>query len=427
MKAKLMSGAFICLVGAICILWAATEAKAWRFTFKSVDCSHLVKGGTNQNENEQAFVCGIALKEIATQCCNKPGCNNNEDNSSSHVFVLNGLTLKWTTADGAVKSKNGTRPIDVEITDDDIIRIVNVFNEECVDGQLRNGQPCEDVDLSSGGICPPGHNLIWAPSRLDALAMSVLRPRNGSNDFCPVDANGNSTCEKRLYPASVDPRWVASCYDPATNTYNPNPNCKESRDIDFAGDSTIDGQVAEFIPATDIFRDCRREVNGLQFYDSSGQRVLDPKNANIIECLLLRDVNNSPPGSTTGLPPFDPNYFTFEAGLQYDPDTNHFDYPSNDSQNKTFDSPFDGLSDEGGLWLTNLTKGSFFTGTCHQHGGEKVTGGKNNATLSWEQTGPKKPDYLSPGVPNPSTGDPVCTGGAQIYDGIEYNSDGILP
>jgi hypothetical protein len=137
------------------------------------------------------------------------------------------------------------------------------------------------------------------------------------------------------------------------------------------------------------------------------------KNASIQDCLVFRDVNK------------DAN-FTLPA--IYDPDVDHFDYPSNTATTKTFDSPFDGTSDGGGIWLTrnSFVLGNYFTGTCHQHGREQVTGNPNKP-LEFKQSGPKKPTYLSPGVPDPTTGDSTCTGGAQIYDGTDYNLDGILP
>ena len=105
----------------------------------------------------------------------------------------------------------------------------------------------------------------------------------------------------------------------------------------------------------------------------------------------------------------------------YDPDVNHFDYPSNTATIKTFDSPFDGTSDAGGVWLTNddFAVGTYYTATCHQHGNETGSGG-------WTQSGPKKPDYdVLTGLQVPGTGDINCTGGSQLGDGVY--GDGIVP
>lgn len=396
-------------------IWGPHDVDALIIKLKSVDCSQLVKGGTNLANYEQAFVCAIALKEVATVCCNKPGCANNEPVSSSHNFELNGIVIRWATSDAKIKERNGTTSVAVTISNEDIIRMVNEFNIDCVNGVLPNGNPCQDADLTT--VCPKGLVAFGpAATRMDGLAISLIRPKNGSNDFCPHDpVTGATSCTIKYYPASVDPRWVASCYDAVNKTYSSDPACLQSKNIDLEGDNVIDGQVIEFTPPNDIFKDCRRESSGLQFYADktppiNGQSLPIDKNASIQDCLVFRDVNND-------------SNFTLPA--TYDPDVNHFDYPSNDATTKTFDSPFDGLKDEGGLWLTRniFAPGTNYTGTCHQHGREQV----QNDKLVWKQSGPKKPNYLSPGLPDPTTGDPTCTGGAQIYDGTDYNLDGILP
>jgi hypothetical protein len=330
------------------------SAQAFTIAWHSVDCTQLVKGGTNLNQNEQAFVCAIALKEIMTKCVNKGG---NADNSSSHIFELQAVKFKWTTADAKVKQKNGTTSLQVTITDDDIKLMVNEWNYE---------HPEAVVSLE--GTCPNNNYAFkWAMTRADAIGVSVLRPTGGNSKF---------ECTKKFYPATLDPRYAT---DPT------------------GVDPDGDGQIEECIPIKEPFKSCQRSVSGLYFTDASGTVITDPQLARIQECILFRDVNK------------DANFSLASAGT-YNPDVNHL-Y-----------APFNGVSDEGGIWLTNdsLTPGTLYTGTCHQHGYEKANNG------AWTQTGPNSPSYdVVTGAPVAGTGDVQCTGGSQLLDGVY--GDNIFP
>ena len=335
-----------------------SDAGAFRLSLRSVDCSHLVKGGTNLSENEQAFVCALALREIATKCVNKGG---NSDTSSSHIFEVNGQILKWSSASARVKQKNGTTSLDVVITDDDILRMVNIFSYE---------HPDQAVDLANGSCPNRNFSFTWAMTRADVIGMAVLRPKGGNSRF---------ECTTKLYPATLDPR------------YSSDPN---------GVDPDGDGMIEECVPIKEPFKSCRRDISGLQFFYADGSQVssTDFKAAKMQDCLLFRDVNR------------DPNFSLAGSGLTYDPDVTHY-----------FSAPFDGLSDEGGVWLTdnNFAKGTIYSGTCHQHANETTSG-------NFQQTGPKKPDYdVVTGQPVAGTGDPECTGGTQLLDGVY--GDNIYP
>ena len=332
------------------------SAQAFAISFHSVDCTELVKGGTNLKENEQAFACALALKEISTKCVNKGG---NADTSNSHIFALNGFKFKWTTADAKVKQKNGTTSLDVTISDDDILLMVHEWNYD---------HPDQIIDLDNGSCPNRNYSFKWGVTRGDVVGLSVLRPQGGSSQF---------ECTKKYYPATLDPRYAT---DPT------------------GVDPDGDGQIEECTPIKEPFKDCRRGISGLHFYYPDGSQVSDTdfNTARIQECILFRDVNK------------DQN-FSLAGGGTYDPDVNHL-Y-----------APFDGLTDEGGIWLTNdsLVKGTYYTGACHQHGNETASG-------NWQQSGPKKPDYdVVTGLPVAGTGDPQCTGGSQLLDGVY--GDNVYP
>jgi hypothetical protein len=346
--------------------WAPAEVQALYLRKSSLDCSELVKGGTNLSENEQAFSCGLALKEISTKCINKGG---NSDTSNSHIFAINGQKFKWTKAAAQVKQKNGTSSVQVTITDDDFMLMVNEYNYDC-----QQTGSCEPVDLANGSCPNKNYSFQWAMTRADVVAVSVLRPKDGGAQF---------ECELKYYPATLDPRYT-------TANGCPGPTC--------VVDPDQDGQIEECSPSKEPFKSCERSVSGLHFYYAGGSQVSDTdfKAARIQKCLLFRDVNK------------DPNFSLASKGT-YDPDVNHL-Y-----------TPFDGLSDEGGIWLTNdnFASGTFYTGTCHQNANESTSG-------NFQQSGPKKPDYdVVTGQAVPLTGDVECTGGSQLLDG-KYG-DGIFP
>jgi hypothetical protein len=358
MLKKLMLGISLVVLGSG--FWMPADVHAIYVKWKSVDCTQLVKGGTNLTDNEQAFVCALGLKEISTKCVNKGG---NADTSNSQIFAVNGTKFKWTTADNTVKQKNGTTSLDVEITDDDILLMVNEYSYDCQQSGL-----CQPVDLANGSCPNRNYSFTWAVTRGDVVGISVLRPARGSSQF---------ECTKKFYPATLDPRYAT------------NPDLV---------DPDHDGQIEECIPIKEPFRSCERSVSGLQFFYADGSQVSgsDFKAARIQECILFRDVNKNP------------NFSLASVGT-YQPDVNHL-Y-----------APFDGVSDEGGLWLTNdnFTKGTYYTGTCHQHASETTSG-------NFQQTGPKLPDYdVVTGKAVAGTGDVQCTGGSQLLDGVY--GDGIFP
>jgi hypothetical protein len=167
--------------------WQPGEVDALILFRKSVDCSELVKGGTNTTENEQAFSCGLALKEISTKCINRGG---EADNSNSHIFAINGQSFKWVKAAAQIKQKNGTSSVAVKFEDADILLMVNEYNYDC----QQSGQ-CIPVDLENGSCPNRNYTFEWAMTRADIVAVSVLRPRDGGSQF---------ECTPKFYPATLD-------------------------------------------------------------------------------------------------------------------------------------------------------------------------------------------------------------------------------
>jgi len=349
LKKSLLSLSLVILVMSF---WMPDNTYAWSISFHSLVCTEDVKGGTNLNNNEQAFLCALNLKEVATKCVNKGG---NADESNSHIFEIQGTLIRITTAQGAIKQKNGTTPLSVTFNDEDVELIVAEYNSL---------NPDKAVDLSN--LCPnKNFTLKLGIARADVQMLTVLRPKNGKSEF---------SCTPTVFNLG-DP-W---------------------------------GTVTECIPNKEPFRSCEREISGLHFQDANGSEVTDTKVAFIQNCRLFRDVNKDPA--------FDLNTLVDGSTAVYNPDEAHIFPPFNGGVDATGNpckrDGTDPTCDAGGIWLTNnvFVDGNFYTATCHQHGNEK--GG------SFKQSGPLKPDYdVVTGKAVPGTGDVECTGGSQLLDGV---------
>lgn len=230
---------------------SALSSFSWRPG--SIECEVAVASGGPKTVND-AVICAVNIKEISGACKNKGG---NADGTSSHIFELTGSVIKTAGSSTWVKSKNGLQTNTIVITNEDILRIVDIWNAE---------HPGDLIDLVNGDCPNRNFTFQWVVTKADAVITQVKIP------------------------------------DPGSVAYKATTNCRPVPLPD--GSSPI---ICDFDGTP--FNDCNRANSKLEVKNSAGV-LQTAKDFPINDCYLWRDVNRDPAFNLTavyGYPNYDPD------------------------------------------------------------------------------------------------------------------------
>lgn len=238
------------------MLWAPATVYAFQGTLTirlgSINCWDQVTGGTRQTINDGAASCTIDIKEVAIVCKNKKG---NADNSSSHIFALQGVPVSQSqTGKDFTLTKNGATLSDITFKDSDILNA------------LIAAGAIPDLDTLNATYCP---NRNWTATLEGVTRFDMVATVNGvANGYVP------------FFPAS---------------SFNPNG-------------------TAYGMPA---FTSCDPNISGLTYTNDGGNSTSDESGI-LGECWIFRDIAAAgqvpdqyfPGNDRGGVALLDPNFTT---------------------------------------------------------------------------------------------------------------------
>jgi hypothetical protein len=416
----------LALTGALVDLWAPPEAHAMNIVLKakSIVCDIELSGGGPRSIDHYVS-CAVNIKEIRGYCKNPAG---EAFSANGQPFEVQSFAVAASATNDWTKVKNGFAQNELVISNEMIQEAFDIHQARQQQSFVflkTATQPCKNKWTWAG----------WFVTKADAaIAVSVV-PSAIASDGTTVSGKSsyvhqtNGDC-----PAGTTSATLPPVIDDGPCKCVPIPKWNwtwdESGETGTPGSGAIwDGTTYTYTKVCDFigkpFTYCSRFPNtngpdgsvadsGLRIYDNAigtstgtpGQQIAVTDKIYLVNnCYLWRDVNK------------DPN-FDLSAFGGYDPDTDNIRPPQTGN--------VDGGDDHslGGFVLTRLSFKpdaiNYYTGTCHQHGGDKT----NAQGYKFQQNGPLR------NLIDPSTGaivvrNPMCQGGSQLMDGI-YD-DGILP
>jgi hypothetical protein len=275
------------------------------FRPRSIDCDILASGGGPPSA-DTAFLCAVNIKEVGAFCVNPAG---GTEQAKGRPFANLSGSLVGTSGGTWVKIRNGLQQNTIVLTNEDIIRVIAIWNAEHLD---------KVIDLSEIN-CKPKWTGKFIVTKADAVITGVRIPVGGSAKYLQ-----NTNCR----PVTI---------------FKDTPNEQTITVCDFDKEPF---KYCSRIPAA--VTNGPEFDSGLRVYtgpDGSGtvQSVTNNDFA-IKDCILWRDVNKD-------------NAFNLSAFGPYFPDINNIVAPQT------------GFGDVGGI--VALAPFAYYTGECHQHGREQ--------------------------------------------------------